>query len=394
MFGVKRATEKPIKEAGEPASPVSGLEQKKEEIFGRAVIHTMPGSFLATKKPSGSKVKIILIAGGVLIFLGLIFGGAFLLLANLKPPTGQIVTPSVNQIKPAPSTNVNVGTNVNLNANVQVNANVNLKQNVNANIGAATSPALPNSLDSDNDGLTDSEEALYGTDPRKPDTDGDGYVDGVEVANLYDPLKPAPALLKDSGLVKKYTNSSYNYSILYPAKWLARPLDETNQEIIFASDTGEFIEVIIQSNPSRLSLADWYKNQVPNLSPNQIKTATNRDQSLSGIISLDGLTVYFAQGDNIYAITYNYGTKTELNFRTTFVMMYRSFKLGTEVASPPQGSESVETGGPATSPIASTNTNSNTNTKTKTSTNANANSNTTSAGANTNSATSNANFTP
>jgi len=38
-------------------------------------------------------------------------------------------------------------------------------------------------LDSDSDGLTDSVEAMLGTDPNNPDTDGDGLSDGVEDAN-------------------------------------------------------------------------------------------------------------------------------------------------------------------------------------------------------------------
>ncbi|MFH1142652.1 MAG: thrombospondin type 3 repeat-containing protein [Candidatus Uhrbacteria bacterium] len=42
--------------------------------------------------------------------------------------------------------------------------------------------------DSDGDGLLDSEEATYGTDPLNPDTDGDGYDDGTEVAGGYNPL--------------------------------------------------------------------------------------------------------------------------------------------------------------------------------------------------------------
>ncbi len=55
-------------------------------------------------------------------------------------------------------------------------------QNVNQNIF----------LDSDQDGLSDSEEKTYGTDPKNADTDGDGYSDGVEVKGGYNPLKPAP----------------------------------------------------------------------------------------------------------------------------------------------------------------------------------------------------------
>ncbi|MCX6761505.1 MAG: hypothetical protein NTY33_01480 [Candidatus Moranbacteria bacterium] len=47
-------------------------------------------------------------------------------------------------------------------------------------------------LDSDQDGLSDSEEKIYGTDPHNPDSDGDGYSDGAEVRSGYNPLKKAP----------------------------------------------------------------------------------------------------------------------------------------------------------------------------------------------------------
>lgn len=47
-------------------------------------------------------------------------------------------------------------------------------------------------LDSDQDGLTDQEEKMIGTDPFKSDTDGDGYTDGKEVESGFNPLKPAP----------------------------------------------------------------------------------------------------------------------------------------------------------------------------------------------------------
>lgn len=46
--------------------------------------------------------------------------------------------------------------------------------------------------DADQDGLTDEEEVLYGTDAQKLDTDGDGYSDGAEVRSGFDPMKPAP----------------------------------------------------------------------------------------------------------------------------------------------------------------------------------------------------------
>lgn len=49
-----------------------------------------------------------------------------------------------------------------------------------ADVSTSTSVAL----DSDHDGLSDADEALYGTDPHNPDTDGDGLTDGEEV-HLY-----------------------------------------------------------------------------------------------------------------------------------------------------------------------------------------------------------------
>ena len=42
--------------------------------------------------------------------------------------------------------------------------------------------------DTDEDGLTDTEEATYGTEIDNPDTDGDGYKDGEEVHGGYNPL--------------------------------------------------------------------------------------------------------------------------------------------------------------------------------------------------------------
>lgn len=44
--------------------------------------------------------------------------------------------------------------------------------------------------DTDQDGLSDREEEIYGTDPNRADSDGDGYGDGQEVASGTDPSDP------------------------------------------------------------------------------------------------------------------------------------------------------------------------------------------------------------
>jgi len=46
----------------------------------------------------------------------------------------------------------------------------------------------PNNIDSDNDGLGDREEVkVYGTDPLNPDSDNDTFLDGQEVSGGYNP---------------------------------------------------------------------------------------------------------------------------------------------------------------------------------------------------------------
>ena len=62
-------------------------------------------------------------------------------------------------------------------------------------------------LDSDGDGLTDSDEAKYGTDPFDPDSDHDGLMDGEEVHTYHtDPLNADTDYdgLKDGAEVKQY----------------------------------------------------------------------------------------------------------------------------------------------------------------------------------------------
>lgn len=66
-------------------------------------------------------------------------------------------------------------------------------------IGSRTMSAQNIFQDSDQDGLSNDEERLYGTDPFNKDTDGDSYGDGVEVESGYNPVKPAPGdkIVKD-----------------------------------------------------------------------------------------------------------------------------------------------------------------------------------------------------
>jgi hypothetical protein len=79
-----------------------------------------------------------------------------------------------------------------------------------ANIGQAKalfafSVQFVGGIDSDGDGLTDAQEALFGTNPFDLDSDGDGISDGLEFAMGSDPhdahSKPATAALESAQII-------------------------------------------------------------------------------------------------------------------------------------------------------------------------------------------------
>jgi hypothetical protein len=88
------------------------------------------------------------------------------------PVTEEIASSSVDSIIITTSTDMTV-------------ANTDLVTTNNESV--AINPPDPN-LDSDNDGLSDVQELIYGTDINNPDSDGDTYLDGAELKSGYNPL--------------------------------------------------------------------------------------------------------------------------------------------------------------------------------------------------------------
>lgn len=207
-------------------------------------------------------------------------------------------------------------------AAAEVNENVN--ENTNAALPQAPLVNVPpqKGLDSDGDQLTDIEENLYQTSATLADTDADGYTDATELLSHFDP-KTAGGRLINSGLIDVYQNLNFNYSTFYPSAWVARSLTTTNSEVIFTSTTGEFIEIIVQSNPLGQSAYQWYLTQNPVADPASLKNVTVA--GLSAIQTADGLTTYLAIGSNVYIIAYNIGAQLQMNFYTTYQLFLKSF---------------------------------------------------------------------
>jgi len=189
------------------------------------------------------------------------------------------------------------------------------------------------SEDSDVDGLTDMEENLMGMDFASTDSDSDGYGDLEEIKNGYSPIGKDGARLSDSGIFLSYKNPDFGYSVEYPKDWLADSIDKTNKQVLFVSETEEFFEILIEENPSDTPIVDWYRSQSPSLSSAQIDiTVIN---SRPAVWSPDGLTLYTSKDGLIYILTYNKGTREDINWPNIFEHFIKTFVFG-DITEPSQ----------------------------------------------------------
>ncbi len=182
-------------------------------------------------------------------------------------------------------------------------------------------------LDSDGDGLTDIEEEVFGTVVSNPDTDLDGFLDGHEVFHLYNPAGTSPEKLIDTGAVKNYKNEIENYQIYYPKSWTIGGLGSGGADgTIINSGTGEFVTIIVEENPNNLPIISWYLEQAPGIKAGEIQTFVTKN-GLDGVKSPDGFSAYFTRNGEVYVISYNIGTKIEINYKRTFEMLLNSFQI-------------------------------------------------------------------
>ena len=181
------------------------------------------------------KIVAIVIIAAIVILSGYLVYSKF-----FKPATNVALVKTVTQNSTTTTTQITTDTSVSqsptTNTQVPVNSSSTIETPNSANTtvspiesstSAVASTSAASMIDSDSDGLTDAEEAIYGTNPLVADTDGDGlsdydevkiyhtnplvvdtdgdgYPDGVEVKSGHNPNGPGmmPGLATSSATVK------------------------------------------------------------------------------------------------------------------------------------------------------------------------------------------------
>ncbi|OGF27813.1 hypothetical protein A2331_06935 [Candidatus Falkowbacteria bacterium RIFOXYB2_FULL_34_18] len=179
-------------------------------------------------------------------------------------------------------------------------------------------------VDTDQDGLSDIEEVILGSNANLKDSDGDGYADLTETLGLYNPAGEGNILVNSS--IEKYTNSKYKYSLYYSSFW---PIETMGGEesIMFKLNNNQFINIIIEPNEDQLNINEWYQKQFNNIliKPEQVVSK----KGWTGIKSDDGLIVYLMHpmSNNIFVLSYNLGLEATENYKNIFKMMIESLRL-------------------------------------------------------------------
>lgn len=179
-------------------------------------------------------------------------------------------------------------------------------------------------LDSDNDGLTDEEEAALGTNPNNEDSDSDGYDDLSEINNGYNPL--GDGVLTDGDIFTRYFSPVEDYSLIYPSSWDLNTLNNGYTTVITASDNS-LIQVSVQPNSKLQSITSWYEET---FSEDDVSEDLVREgKGWEGIWGENNLNFYLTDDNrqNIYVISYIPVIKSRLTFSTIFEIAVNSLEI-------------------------------------------------------------------
>ncbi|MFA4999947.1 MAG: hypothetical protein WC545_01130 [Patescibacteria group bacterium] len=283
-------------------------------------------------------VGLIIIVGGLIVIGFLIFlVYRFIISPAARPatqevPSAAIEEKAVEEPLEAPEPEVNLVPEI---AEVDTAEPVIMEPDVENEAGAEeeiimneetplkTAMDLPPLLDSDNDGLNDDEEAVFGTALDLSDSDNDGYDDLAEIKNNYNPA--GEGRLENNSALEIYIGSNPAYQLLYPKNWPV--LDAGDGLTIFTAPDDSLIQISVQDNPTGANILNWYESYFSGetVSYDRLKSG----ETWEGIAGPDGFNFYLTDKNqkNIFIISYISSASGRMTYANILEMMINSLMI-------------------------------------------------------------------
>ncbi|MFH1620788.1 MAG: hypothetical protein ABIB04_01750 [Patescibacteria group bacterium] len=307
-----------------PAVMVSSSKKEPEDIFADidqgTGIHEEAPMAVETGRSGSSPLKWVAVVGISLVVLGGLGFAAWYFL--IRVPASQEVTPvvvaeplPVEQIEKPPVIEQLIVTE-------QPASSINVPPPVPIAPPPAQETAEDLNIqpiegkDTDADGLTDVEEAVFGTNPAIKDTDGDGFSDGSEVSNLYSPKANARPLEAESDM-QKITWKNWNF--LIPSAWSIFEDPVFPDRLMITTAEAARFKLESETLPTGTTLEQWAP---ANFQPYKSFNTKNGLQVLQPQSSMN--VYYTALGDSVLILTYDLNGDTSYEYRTSFTMLLNS----------------------------------------------------------------------
>lgn len=309
-----------------PAPPQAGTAKEPEDIFSGLDKGPEKQSVAMppVEEPAGSPVLKIALIGFVLLALigGVGFAVWYFLiraepaeeLVKVNAPESEdiiIEKPTIVTAEPEPVVKPPLASDEPVDSPAPVPPNIPTPQQPDLE---PIAPVIPSEApDTDNDGLSDSEEDLLGTNSAKADTDGDGYSDGAEVKSGYDPVLPRASL--SASLALQLVMIRDKFPTFIPKTWT---LDSGAGSQYVNTQTGANFQIMqyeVANRPEGMPNGDWASMI---LKEDEGVTSLVTKKGMSAWQTQDKLSTFILLGDYALAVKYNIGTATQYEFRALY----------------------------------------------------------------------------
>lgn len=311
-------------------SRLSGMSSTVLNVTNQSDSNTLSG--IDKPKHNFKAVGLFIIIGGFILIGAMVYlSYIYIIKPQVKTTTPVVVTPTPEQV-PAITETIATTTEEVTVATTSLIATVTPTTLDLASSTATSSIDLDQTriqnsnvtplVDTDNDGLSDEEEAVLGTNPNNADSNGNTYNDLTEINNNYDPA--GTGKIETNANLTKYVNKTIGYEIIYPKSWEAKSLG-SDTTITFTAPDDSIMQVSVQDNSDHQTISAWYTNSFPDttITYDKLKSTATWD----GIMGTDGLNFYATdkKHKNIYVISYIPAIDGRLAYPNIFKIMINSF---------------------------------------------------------------------